>query len=33
MNFNPFEEKPRKLEDLIMSWGDIFVKPYVHLLS
>ena len=28
MNFNPFEEKPRKLEDLIMSWGDIFVKPY-----
>ena len=28
MNFNPFEERPRKLEDLIMSWGDIYVKPY-----
>lgn len=28
MNFNPFNEKPRKLDDLIMSWDEIFVKPY-----
>lgn len=28
MNFNPFEEKPKKIESVIMSWKDIFVKPY-----
>ena len=28
MKFNPFEEKPKKIESVIMSWKDIFVKPY-----
>ena len=28
MNFNPFEEKPKKLESSIMAWKDIYVKPY-----
>lgn len=28
MNFNPFKEKPKKPESIIMSWKDIFVKPY-----
>ncbi len=28
MNFNPFEEKPKKLESTLMSWKEIFVKPY-----
>ena len=28
MNFNPFKEKPKKPESVIMSWNDIFVKPY-----
>ena len=28
MSFNPFKEKPKKIESVIMSWNDIFVKPY-----
>lgn len=28
MTFNPFKEKPKKLEKTLMSWKDIFVKPY-----
>ncbi len=28
MKFNPFLEKPKKLESIIMSWKDIAVKPY-----
>ena len=28
MNFNPFEEKTKDIEHVIMSWQDIFVKPY-----
>lgn len=28
MNFNPFEEKPKKLESIIMSWKDLAQKPY-----
>ena len=28
MTFNPFKEKPKKMESIIMSWKDIFVKPY-----
>ncbi len=28
MTFNPFKEKPKKPESVIMNWKDIFVKPY-----
>ncbi len=28
MNFNPFLEKPKKLESQIMSWKDLCPKPY-----
>ena len=28
MTFNPFKEKPKKLDNVIMSWKDIYVKPY-----
>lgn len=28
MTFNPFKEKPRKMDETIMSWNDMFVKPY-----
>lgn len=28
MKFNPFLEKPKKLESIIMSWKDIAAKPY-----
>ena len=28
MKFNPFEQKPKKLESIIMSWKDIEQKPY-----
>ena len=28
MNFNPFNEKPRKLDEIFLSWDKIFVKPY-----
>ena len=28
MSFNPFEQKPKKMESIIMGWKDIFVKPY-----
>ena len=28
MSFNPFKEKPKKIESVIMPWKDIFVKPY-----
>ena len=28
MKFNPFLEKPKKLESIIMSWKDLAAKPY-----
>lgn len=28
MNFNPFKEKPKKPESILMGWKDIYVKPY-----
>ncbi|MBR6692971.1 MAG: hypothetical protein IKL61_03355, partial [Clostridia bacterium] len=28
MNFNPFEQKPKKPESVIMSFKDMYVKPY-----
>ena len=28
MKFNPFLEKPKKLESCIMSWKDLAQKPY-----
>ncbi len=28
MKFNPFEQKPKKLESIIMDWKTIAVKPY-----
>ncbi|MBR2323732.1 MAG: hypothetical protein IKA39_02425 [Clostridia bacterium] len=28
MNFNPFEQKPKKPESIIMSFKDMYVKPY-----
>ncbi len=28
MNFNPFEEKPKKMESIMLGWKDIFVQPY-----
>lgn len=28
MKFNPFDEKPKKLESCIMSWKDLSPKPY-----
>lgn len=28
MNFNPFEQKPKKPESILMGWNDIFVNPY-----
>ena len=28
MKFNPFEQKPKSLESILMSWKDIFVRPY-----
>lgn len=28
MKFNPFLEKPKKLESIIMSWKDLAPKPY-----
>lgn len=28
MSFNPFEEKPKKIEKTIEGWNKIFVKPY-----
>lgn len=28
MKFNPFLEKPKKLESVIMSWKDLVAKPY-----
>ena len=28
MNFNPFNEKPKKMESVIMNWKTLAVKPY-----
>ena len=28
MTFNPFKEKPRKMDETIMSWNDMYVKSY-----
>ena len=28
MKFNPFEQKPKKVDSVIMAWKDIYVKPY-----
>ena len=28
MTFNPFKEKPKKPESVLLNWKDIFVKPY-----
>ncbi len=28
MNLNPFNEKPKKVESTLMSWKDMYVKPY-----
>ena len=28
MKFNPFKEKPKRVESTLMSWKDIYVQPY-----
>ncbi len=33
MKFNPFLEKPKKLESIIMSWKDLAPKPYKKMES